>query len=494
MVQLKQNEFTYEEAVARLNALQSNVITLQKIRKKREVMQGMNLAETLNYLKQLDIKLEDIDRLNPIHVSGTKGKGSTCAFVECILRHLGFKTGFYSSPHLIHVRERIKINGVSLTEAGFAEYFLAVYNLLQKNNAGGGTMPAYFKFLTLMAFYVFVKENVDVAIIEVGIGGEHDCTNIIKNPVVCGVTTLDLDHTSLLGSTLKEIAWQKAGIFKPESVAIVADQTEDTMEVFYSRAVEKNCVLHVAPPLEAYKWPSKPFKIGIAGKHQHWNISLALQLTKFWLERTGNRSILLDGHDILPENHCSSCILHGFTVPTTFIYGLRFCVWPGRSQVVKVDSTTYFIDGAHTPKSLQCCVEWYLTEREHRGKYKVLRVLVFHCTADRSPESLLPFLKDCGFDAAVFCPAQVYPTIDEHSDQTNYNQSRIEEMLKVKRNSLVWKTVSLKTSVTKEFDCISKAFEWLESFKKTHETGVEVLVTGSLHLVGGFLSLLEAHS
>lgn len=101
-------------------------------------------------------------------------------------------------------------------------------------------MPAYFKFLTLMAFHVFLSEKVDVAIVEVGIGGEFDCTNVVKNPVMCGITTLDFDHTSILGSTLAEIAWNKAGIMKPGSTALTVQQPSEAMEVLRKRSVERN--------------------------------------------------------------------------------------------------------------------------------------------------------------------------------------------------------------------------------------------------------------
>jgi folylpolyglutamate synthase len=101
-------------------------------------------------------------------------------------------------------------------------------------------MPAYFKFLTLMAFHVFIAEKVDVALIEVGIGGEYDCTNLIANPTVCGITTLDFDHTSILGNTMEEIAWHKAGILKAGSVALTVQQPLEAMDVLRGRSKEKN--------------------------------------------------------------------------------------------------------------------------------------------------------------------------------------------------------------------------------------------------------------
>uniref|UniRef100_A0A0N5A9R1 tetrahydrofolate synthase n=1 Tax=Syphacia muris TaxID=451379 RepID=A0A0N5A9R1_9BILA len=434
----------HSPSVGRLNSLQSNAVVLQKLRKQREKLQSQNLVETVDFLKQLNIKLDDIDMLNPIHVSGTKGKGSTCAFVESILRELGFKTGFYSSPHLVHVRERIKINGVSLSEELFTKYFFSVYDRLQDY-----LMPAYFKFLTLMAFYVFIKEKVDVAIIEVGIGGEHDCTNVIKNPVVCGITTLDFDHTNLLGSTLGEIAWQKAGIFKNGSVAVVADQTEETMEVFSSRSVEKQVFIKSSSTGISL--------IGISGEHQCCNVSLALQLARIWLEKTGNNGLFL-----------VFSTLDGYCVPESFCKGLSHCVWPGRSQVLKRGSVTYYIDGAHTPKSLKCCVEWYLSERKLLRKDEVHRVLIFHCTADRTPECLLPFLK-------VLYAYFLHCSVDKHSDQANFNATIAQELEKVKHNSEVWQDITKGV----KFSCI-----------EADHSNIEVLITGSLHLVGGFLSII----
>ncbi|VDN27356.1 unnamed protein product [Gongylonema pulchrum] len=240
--------------------------------------------------------MDDIDSLNVIHVAGTKGKGSTCALTESILRQFGLKTGFYSSPHLIHVRERIRINGIPLSENEFIKYFDDVYNRLASAVMQCGDafkMPAYFKFLTVMAFYVFLQEKVDVAIMEVGIGGEHDCTNIVENPILCAVTTLDYDHMAMLGSTIKEIAWQKGGIFKKHSTAIVAEQEEEAMEVLRNRADERNCLFRLAPPFSAYDWPTNNnIEIGIGGVHQQHNVTVALQLAKLWLEKTNRQGKL----------------------------------------------------------------------------------------------------------------------------------------------------------------------------------------------------------
>lgn len=224
-----------------------------------------SLEKTKHFLALLGLPPEDLNQLNVIHVSGTKGKGSTCAFIESILRHNNIKTGFYSSPHLVAVRERIRINGRPLSEEMFASYFMQVYNRLQAALAPDESMPAYFNFLTLMAFHVFRAEKVEAAILEVGIGGEYDCTNVVPAPVVTGVTSLDLDHCNILGDTIEKIAWQKAGIFKPKVAAFtVAQKEEPAMKVLRERAHEKEAPLYVAPSWYLYL-QAPNVKLGING-------------------------------------------------------------------------------------------------------------------------------------------------------------------------------------------------------------------------------------
>ncbi|XP_014674852.1 PREDICTED: uncharacterized protein LOC106814969 [Priapulus caudatus] len=206
-----------KDAIRCLNSLQTNAETLARIRKEggRDVQR--NIPDMITFAQRAGITLDALDKLNVIHVSGTKGKGSTCAFTESILRQYGYKTGLFTSPHLVETRERIRINGLPIEKKLFASYFFEVYNRLinTKNQHDPEVgMPAYFRFLTLMSLYVFVEQKVDVAILECGIGGTYDCTNIVRKPVVCGVSSLGIDHVSLLGDTVEKIAWHKAGIFK----------------------------------------------------------------------------------------------------------------------------------------------------------------------------------------------------------------------------------------------------------------------------------------
>lgn len=183
--------------------------------------------------------MKAMNKLSVIHVSGSKGKGSVCAYTDAILREHNIKTGLFTSPHLISVTERIKLRGNSISKQLFTDYFWEVFDALQTKKDSEFDLPSYFKFLQIMAFYIFVKENVDVAIVEVGIGGEYDSTNIIKNTEIVGITSLQLEHTQLLGDTLDQIAWQKAGIIKENSHVYAMQQADVCLKVINERFVEK---------------------------------------------------------------------------------------------------------------------------------------------------------------------------------------------------------------------------------------------------------------
>nr|XP_006818428.1 PREDICTED: uncharacterized protein LOC102800632 [Saccoglossus kowalevskii] len=290
-----------------------------------------------DHLKRVDISLDDVDGLNIIHVSGTKGKGSVSAFCESILRATGFKTGLYSSPHLVELLERIRINGLTLTRDAFSKYFFDVYNKLEKT-------------------------RVDVVILEVGIGGAYDCTNIVQSPRVVGITLLDLDHTDLLGDTIDSIAWHKAGICKPGRPAFTIPQVKEAMDTVRRRANEIHAPIQIVPDLDDYDWQGKPMKLGLAGEHQRINASLAIQLCRTWIEEHN----LHHSDKRAGFGHTNTYSMDGniqtasaFKLPATFISGLRDCCLPGRTQIIKHDNVTYYLDGAHTPMSMKACVKWF---------------------------------------------------------------------------------------------------------------------------------------
>jgi len=168
-----------------------------------------------------------------IHIAGTNGKGTCSHTLAAILQEAGYKTGLYTSPHLIDFRERIRVNGKPVSKEyiiEFVEKYRSFYELLY---------PSFFELTTAMALKYFAQEEVDVAIIEVGLGGRLDCTNVIK-PDLSIITNISFDHTSLLGNSLERIAWEKAGIIKPETPVVVGETTPETRPVFIKQAEAMN--------------------------------------------------------------------------------------------------------------------------------------------------------------------------------------------------------------------------------------------------------------
>jgi len=185
------------------------------------------------------------DRAYPtIHIAGTNGKGSTAAFVESILRQAGFRTGLNTSPHLERINERFRINGEEITDAVFAETFTRIQTVIEELLAEGKLRahPTYFECVTAVAFEVFARQRVEFGVIEVGLGGRLDATNIIT-PVISVITRIDFDHENFLGHSLREIAGEKAGILKYGVPAVSAPQLPEAQEVLRAKAAELRCAL-----------------------------------------------------------------------------------------------------------------------------------------------------------------------------------------------------------------------------------------------------------
>ncbi|XP_056288235.1 folylpolyglutamate synthase, mitochondrial isoform X2 [Pseudoliparis swirei] len=520
----------YQEAVCTLNTLQTNASVLQQVRRERS--QPEQLQVMRGFLERAGLTVEQLDHLNIVHVTGTKGKGSTCAFTEQILRSYGFRTGFYSSPHLVQVRERIRINGQPIGKELFTKYFWQVYGRLDESkDAFGGTMPAYFRFLTILAFHVFLQEKVDVAVVEVGIGGAYDCTNVIRRPWVCGVSSLGIDHTQILGDTIEKIAWQKGGIFKSGVPAFTVKQPEDAMAMLRSRASEMSCPLWVCPELEDYQADCGPLCLGLAGQHQRSNASLALQLSHAWLHKR-----------CLPDQSCPSPgqqdaelrLAAPFKPSAITLRGLADTEWPGRNQTLKHGAVSYFLDGAHTMRSMQACVAWFretAAQHEHTARGPVARVVLFNATGERDSAAMLKLLLPCHFDFAVFCPNITEDIASCDADQQNFNVS-VENMLtRCLDNERSWHLhkgpqlliegldpVPERKTDTLVFPCILSALQWITQGRDPVLAGsakrdfpvkasirakaaplcdaaeIHILVTGSLHLVGGVLKHLDPAS
>ena len=203
------------------------------------------------------------DKIKTIHIGGTNGKGSTSNMLASVLQESGYKVGIYNSPHLIDFTERIKVKGENCDK----EF---VYNFIQKlKKLPADIRPSFFEFTTIMAFEYFAQQKVDFAIIEVGLGGRLDSTNIIK-PLVSAITNVALDHQNILGNTVEEIATEKAGIIKKNTVIISGDENEKVKSIIIKKAAENNSDW-VDATLINVKLPSD-----LKGNYQQKNIKVVL--------------------------------------------------------------------------------------------------------------------------------------------------------------------------------------------------------------------------
>ena len=188
-------------------------------------------------------------KLKSIHVAGTNGKGSTSHMLASILQEAGYKVGLYTSPHLKDYRERIKINGKEISEDFVCDFINKNKTFFESNDM------SFFEMTVGLAFEYFAKEKVDIAIIEVGMGGRLDATNIIT-PLVSVIPNIGLDHTQFLGNTLELIAFEKAGIIKPSIPVVIGEYTSETKQVFLAKAKENNSNIYFASELVLENYPS----------------------------------------------------------------------------------------------------------------------------------------------------------------------------------------------------------------------------------------------
>ncbi|MCQ2609972.1 MAG: bifunctional folylpolyglutamate synthase/dihydrofolate synthase, partial [Lachnospiraceae bacterium] len=202
---------------------------------------GKSKEPTLDRIKKALEALSFDDDLKAVHIAGTNGKGSTCSMIANILKKSGYKVGLYTSPHLVKINERIKINDVDISDDDFAKYVTRVVDAIEKNNIE----LLFFEVLTVVAFLYFQDEKCDIVVLETGMGGEYDATNVIKNPLCTVITNIGLDHEDILGVGIDNIAKAKAGIMK-ENVDCVVYDIKDGRKVFEDVALKKHAKIHFA--------------------------------------------------------------------------------------------------------------------------------------------------------------------------------------------------------------------------------------------------------
>ncbi|OAL72084.1 folylpolyglutamate synthase [Trichophyton violaceum] len=297
--------------------------------------------DMVKWLQLLGHSVEDLNRLNAIHIAGTKGKGSTCAFVASFLKQHGDNTGYpqkiglYTSPHIRNIRERIRINSEPISQELFTIRFFEIWDKLPMQATDTLDTPRYLQLLALLSFHIFIKESVDVAVYETHLGGEFDATNIISAPIVTGITSISIDHHNLLGPTIEDIAWHKAGILKSGSIAFSTLQEPAVATVLQQRAAEKGVALKFIGLDSDIPVTAEALK----PKVQRLNCSLALAVFRAWLSVK-----------VSPEQ---------YSIDDDIVGGIENFCWPGRYHQINNQNYQWFLDGAHTESSLRHTVEWF---------------------------------------------------------------------------------------------------------------------------------------
>lgn len=323
---------SYAAAIDQLNALAPELFT-QPGRPRRK----FSLAEIGMLLRELGDPQKEF---KSVLIAGTNGKGSTASTLASILNVAGLRVGLYTSPHLERANERIRINRLEIADEDFARQFFAVRSAGDRLVANGSLpqAPSFFETLTAMAFLAFAEARVDIAVLEVGLGGRLDATNIVE-PLISVITDISFDHTEWLGSTLGAIAKEKAGILRPSGVLVTLPQHPEANqaigEVAVDLAVRGVSATVYMPPLTAPHDRPYPLEVmeteievdsPLHGAHQHRNVALAIATAVELVEH------------------------HGFAItPQHIAEGIRTTEWPGRLEVLHTGAQTWVLDVAHNP-------------------------------------------------------------------------------------------------------------------------------------------------
>ena len=339
----------------------------------------MTYAETIHFLfslgpelKTVNWDLERIEKLlglvgNPqrrgryIHVAGTNGKGSTCAMIASALRVSGFRTGLYTSPHLVDARERIQFDGEQITEGLWCETFAEVHAAAEDLLAWGEieAHPSFFETLTAMAFLAFDRAGVEVVVLETGLGGRLDATNVVT-PEVAVITPIDFDHEAFLGSSIESIAAEKAGIIKQDRPVVFATQRPAAFGILERRALDRN-----APVTLSSKWAVEDLELEKFG-------------SRFTL--TGEEPIRvrcpLAGEHQVENARTAAAALNVFGISAAAIAGgIARAQWPGRLERVS-ENPDIILDGAHNPagaRSLAAYIRRFFAGEPVRIIYGAMR-------------------------------------------------------------------------------------------------------------------------
>jgi dihydrofolate synthase/folylpolyglutamate synthase len=362
---------SYREAIEQLNAMVPELYTgAGQPRRKFSLEEFRTLLGALG-----DPQLT----FPSVLIAGTNGKGSTAATLASILMASGLRTGLYTSPHLIRANERIRLNGAEIGDDAFATHYFRVRHAAEELLADGRLpqLPSYFEILTALAFLHFCQSNVEVAVLEVGMGGRLDATNVV-HPLLSVITDIALDHTEWLGPTIGAIAGEKAGILRRHGVMVTLPQSAEADQVLTSRSRDLgaraiDASAYLPPPAAEVVGSYRATVLGesidvdspLPGAHQHRNVALAV------------------------ASAVELGLKCGFPVTAASIeHGIRQTRWPGRLERIEKHGAQWILDVAHNPAgalALRAGLKCFFADER-------LQTLVFSCLRDKPVAELASIL------------------------------------------------------------------------------------------------------
>ena len=392
-------------------------------------------------------------RMKVIHVAGTNGKGSVCAFLSSILTHAGYRTGLFTSPHLVNITERFQINGEEVSQECFTWAFEEVKRAVDAMIADGYAHPAYFELLFAAGLLIFQREQVEYLILETGLGGRLDATNAIDNPALVIITSISLDHTAILGDTIEKIAGEKAGIIKPGVPVFFDGSSKKAAEVIKAKAAElgvscrevtKNAyeIQEVHRKYIAFSRRSAYdkdviFQVPMCGCYQAMNAELALEASEYLL--AGEEIHMDRWKEALAELH-----------------------WEGRMERVGAHIT---VDGAHNPGAMEAFVESVKAlDESERGEM----VLLFSAVSDKKYDQMIEYLCE-NLDVKAYVVTQI-------EDERGVPAEKLADVFRRYTDRPVYCKERLEDAVR-------------TAMNERGETG-EIYCLGSLYLVGMMKKLL----
>lgn len=420
-----------------------------------------------------------------IHVAGTNGKGSTCAMLSAVLTAAGYRTGLYISPHIFRVNERWCINGEEISD----EELLSLAELLRPVITAMEDKPTAFEIVTAIGFLYFKRQNCDIVVLEVGMGGRLDATNVIEDPAVCAIMNIGLEHTEVLGDTIEKIAFEKAGIIKTGTDVVLYHQDPAAENVIRRCTEDRKAHLYITDPSQLSE---VSFHLNEAGAGQTFSYrtrrSLSLSLPGQY--QTRNAMAVLDVLDRLIEKD--------WNIPDDAVCaGLSKVRWPGRFELVSTDPMI-IVDGAHNPNGVEALSESIRTCLAGKNITFVMGVM-----ADKDYSEMLRILRDEAFtplSANAISQAGINPASPAQAPDSEQALPAIRRFItEMPPNSRSLDQDILRNEILRRFSCPVETFSTvqeallyaIDSVKKENDPNAVILAFGSLYQISDIMETLR---